>query len=109
MADDDDLLRVGHEDLREAAGRLALPAPGADRGDRDHGDVRLEHRLPRAEEDEVRPERVREGRAVHHVAVVDIGVREDDLVDLVADDELREVFLRKDWDPLRVERANTLA
>jgi len=42
---------------------------------------------------------------VHDVLVRHVGVREDDLVDLLLDDDLLQLSLRPDRDPARIERA----
>ena len=42
---------------------------------------------------------------MHHVAVIDVGVGENDLIDFEPRDELREVLLGEDRDTLGVERA----
>ena len=46
--------------------------------------------------------RRRGGRPVHHVLVGDVGIGEDDLVDLLVVDEIAELLLGVDRDPVRI-------
>ena len=59
----------------------------------------------RGEQREARPGRERARADVHHVLVRDVRVGEDDLVDLVLADQVAELGLGPDRDPVRVEIA----
>ena len=89
----------------DLAARLALAAAGARRADRDDRLRGAEHRRIRAEEAEVRSRGEDDRRLVHHGLVLQVGVREHDLVDAVLADELRELVLGADLDAVGVQRA----
>ena len=88
----------------EPARDLRLAAPGADRGDGDHGDAGVQHRAVRAEQDEIRPARERPRARVHDRGVRDVAVGEDDLGDALAPAERLELPLVLDGDAVRIPR-----
>ena len=90
------------QDGTDVPARLALAASGAHSTDRDHRLGASEHRGPRAEQGEVRARGEDGRRLVHHLAMRDVGVGEDDLVHAPAGDERRELVLRTDRDPVRI-------
>ena len=104
MTDDHGLLAHPLEDLRHAAGCLALPAAGADGAHGDDGQPRFDHCRPGAEELEVRPQRDHPGGLLHHVLVGDVGVGEHRLVYFFLAEQPLQLGLRDDGDALRVER-----
>ena len=96
------------QDAGEIAGGLRLADAGPHRGDRDHRLLRLEHRAPSRAHAEVWSPGGYLGGAVHHVFVLDVGVGEPDLVDVVSLDELPQLGFRPDRHPVGVELAGEL-
>ncbi len=92
------------EDPPDRPARLALAAARAHRGDGDHRPMRLEHRRVRSQQPEVGTGGEHRRRVVHDVGVGDVGVGEHHLVDVVVADDVGELGLRPDRDPVRVER-----
>ena len=108
VADDRHLpVRIA-QDLRHAAGGLALPASGPDGAHRDHGTRAREHRLTRAEQAEGGAGRAHPGGAVHHVLVRDVGVGERHHVDPMGLDQLVQLLLGMDRDPVGIPRTGQL-
>ena len=103
VPEDGDALSVVAQELSDPAGCLALPRAGADRADRDRRLRRGERRVVRREEAEARAGGERERADVHHVLVRHVRVREDDLVDLVLADQVAQLGLGLDRDPVRIE------
>src|SRR4029450_9383787 len=100
-----DALPGALERLGDRARRLALARTrphGADGDDRNGG---RQHRLARAEQHEVGAGRERLAGLVHHVLVAHVRVAEDDVVDALVLDQLRELALVVDRDPVRVALA----
>ena len=105
---DGDALPGLAQQARDVARCLALAGARAHRTD---GDDRLlggQHRLARREQPESRARGERARRDVHHVLVRDVGVREDDFVHVVLVDQLLELVLGRDRDPVPVELASQL-
>ena len=98
-----DALAVLAENLRDAAGRLALAGARAHGAHGDDGQVAVEVRLVRGEQAERRTGTQRARGQVHHVLVADVRVREHDLVDPPLGDQLLELVLGPDRDPVRIQ------
>ena len=81
MSDDDRSLPRGGERVDDPSRRLALAGPRPHGAHGHHRDRRVEHRRVRPEQREVGPGRQDLARAVHHVLVRHVRVREHDLVD----------------------------
>ena len=96
------------QERRDVPGRLALARAGADRADRDSRLLRGQHRLARRDQAERRAGRERPRADVHDVFVRDVGVGEDDLVDVVQADKVLQLVLGADRNSLGVERAREL-
>ncbi len=96
-------LPVVSQELSDPAGGLALPRARPDGADRDRGLRGGQRRVVRGEQAELRAGGEREGARVHHVLVGHVGVREDDLVHLVLANQVCELGLGSDRDPVRVE------
>ncbi len=94
--------------LGEVARRLALAGAGARRPGRDDRLRALDHRVDGSEQHEVGPAGERPAGLVHDELVGDVAVGEDDAVDLLAREDLLELLLGDDRDPLGVERAGQL-
>ena len=89
MPDERDLQTGVEQGLADLAARLALAAAGAGRADRDDGLRRAKHRRVRAHEPEVRAGREHDRCLVHDRLVLEVGVAEDDLVDVMLLDRAR--------------------
>ena len=105
VAENGDALAVVPEQLGDAARRLALARARADGADRRDRLRRRDHRVVRGEELEARAGSERLRPDVQHVLVGHVRVREDDLVHLVLADQLLELRLRMDRNPVGVELA----
>ena len=103
VPEDCDALPVVAQELSDPAGRLALPRAGADGADRDRRLRGCERRVVRGEEAEARAGGEHERADVHHVLVRHVRVREHDLVDLVLADQLGQLGLGPNRDPVRIE------
>ena len=86
----------------DLAAGLRLAAAGACRADGDDGLRRVQHRRVRPHQSEVGAGREHDRRLVHHRLVLEVGVAEDDLVDVVPVDELRQLLLGPNRYPVRV-------
>ena len=93
------------QDLADVAARLALAGTGSDGAHGNHRLRALEHRRLRAEQPEVGSRGQGDRRLVHHRLVGDVRVGEHDLVDPELPDQRRQLLLRIDRDPCRVELA----
>ena len=109
VAQDCDAVAGLAQERRDVPGRLALARAGADRADGDDRLGRGQHRLARRDQPERRAGRERARADVHHVLVRHIRVGEDDVLDLVALDQLLELALRRDRNPFGIEVARELA
>jgi hypothetical protein len=103
MTHDGDAQAARPEEPREGAADLRFPDARAHRADRDHGDLRPQHRRLGPEEREVRARGEGDRGRVHDVDVGDVGVGEDDLVDALRGDECCELALVADGQPVRIE------
>jgi hypothetical protein len=108
MPQDGDALARLAQQARDVARGLALAGARAHRADRDDRLLRGQHRLARREQPEGRAGGERARRDVHHVLVRDVRVREDDLVHVVPGDQLLELRLRRDRNPVRIQLARQL-
>ena len=105
MAQHRDALPGFAEQFCDAPCRLALARARTDRADRNGRLRRDEHRLPGRDQLVRCARRERARPDVHDVLVRDVGVGEDDDVDLMFADELLQRRLRQDRNPFRIQRA----
>ena len=108
MAQHGDALPGFAEQFGDAPSRLALARARADSADRHRRLRGSEHRLPRRDQLVRRAGRERARADVHDVFVRDVGVGEDDDVDLVFADELLQRRLRQDRNSFRIQRPRQL-
>ena len=94
--------------LREKAGHLGLAAPRAHGADRDHREVRLQHRGVRTRKQEARAERECARGQVHDRLVRHVAIGEHDLSHLLAARDGLELALLHDGNALRIEGTREL-
>jgi hypothetical protein len=93
------------QDIAEVASDLALATAGADCAYRDDGNMGPEHGPLRAKKGEVRPCCQGDRGVVSENLVGDVTIGEDDLVNPVKADELRETLFCNDGDALGIKEA----
>ena len=108
MPDGDGALIPLPQERHDPARRLALTAPGPNRT---HGDHRLrarDHRGVDVERGEHRAGSLDDRAALVEIVEVDVGVGEDDLVDSVLADQVCELLLGEDGNPVRIAGSGEL-